>query len=404
MKVLFAHPQPFAQFGALAQQMLAEGWDVRFAHRFGPDKDTVDGITMLRFDPGWPIASKTGDYHQPTEYAGVNALGFLRMALAQRDKGYVPDLVIAHCGWGVGLCVKDVWPECRYVAYHEWYYTHDDAPRDAAARRKIGWDSTAALDRIRNMPIIAEFVSADENWCPTQFQASRFPPLLRDQITVLPDGVDDTFFVPDPSARLCITDLDLQHVDHILTYTTRGMEPIRGFPEFMRAVAQLQKLMPMMHTVIAGADRVYYGDQPTDGYSWRARMINDLDLDLSRIHFVGFLDRADYRKLLQASGAHVYFSAPFVTSWSLTEAMMAGCLVIGSDTDPVREFVHHDETGLLVDMADTDEVVETLHWALQAGPEATRLREAARDWMLTTHAASHVLPSKTAHLRRLIGQ
>ena len=62
-------------------------------------------------------------------------------------------------------------------------------------------------------------------------------------------------------------------------------------------------------------------------------------LDTSRVYFPGKLDYENYLHLLQRSDAHVYFTYPFVLSWSLREALSCGCAVIASDTAPVREFI-----------------------------------------------------------------
>ena len=95
------------------------------------------------------------------------------------------------------------------------------------------------------------------------------------------------------------------------------------------------------------------------------------------MHFVGHLSYQDYLRVLQVSAAHVYLTYPFVLSWSMLEAMAAGCLVIGSDTAPVREVIRNGDNGLLVDFFDTEAIATTVAKALEEQP--TRLREQARE-------------------------
>lgn len=72
-------------------------------------------------------------------------------------------------------------------------------------------------------------------------------------------------------------------------------------------------------------------------------MLREVSIDPARTHFVGRLPYEQYVRVLQVSAVHVYLTYPFVLSWSLLEAMACGCLVIGSDTAPVREVVNDGE-------------------------------------------------------------
>ena len=122
-----------------------------------------------------------------------------------------------------------------------------------------------------------------------------------------------------------------------MTYATRGMEPHRGFPQFMAAVPEILAA-PKTVVVVAGANQVAYGGDNLRGVDWKAKALAEADVDPTRVHFVGHLDRFAYLRLLQRSDAHVYLTVPFILSWSMLEAMSCGCPLVLSDTAPVREF------------------------------------------------------------------
>jgi glycosyltransferase involved in cell wall biosynthesis len=82
--------------------------------------------------------------------------------------------------------------------------------------------------------------------------------------------------------------------------------------------------------------------------------------------------------VLQISRAHVYLTYPFVLSWSMLEAMSAGCLVIGSKTAPVQEVITDGKDGLLVDFFSPDEIAKETVTALEKPETFATIRKHAR--------------------------
>ena len=389
MRVMFLHNNFPAQFGALARYLSQRDHEVTFGTRW---KGTPpDWLRMVRYEPHRGVGRKQHPYLAFVESAVLNGQALARVGWKMKDEGYSPDLIVAHSGWGPGLYVRDIWPDAKYLGYFEWYYR----PKGS----DVGFLAPATRDeehriRTRNAVILLELAACHCGLVPTTYQASQFPELARSKLKVQHDGVDTDYFAPRPGRRLKLPDLDLSRVEEIVTYVARGMEPYRGFPQAMAAFAEVHRRRPRAHVVVVGEDRVAYGRRLPDDDTYRRKALRELDLDRNRLHFTGRLPRNLYREVLLASSAHVYLTVPFVLSWSMIEAMSAGCLLIASNTDPVREVVCDDENGLLVDFFDSGALADRVCEALDRPGDFAHLREAARRTAVQRYAAATLVPQR----------
>ena len=120
--------------------------------------------------------------------------------------------------------------------------------------------------------------------------------------------------------------------------------------------------------------------------------------------FPGRLDYDVYVRLLQRSDAHVYLTYPFVASWSLREALAMGCAVIGSDTQPVREFITHEQTGLLGNFLDPADLAAKVVSVIENAALARSLRAEARRYAERHLSLRDYLAEYDALIGRLTGK
>ena len=172
----------------------------------------------------------------------------------------------------------------------------------------------------------------------------------------------------------------------------------------MRTLPHLLRARKDVRVVMVGGDGVSYGNPPPEG-TWRQVMMNEVGdrLDPDRVVFPGRLDYGTYLRVLQRSDAHVYLTYPFVASWSLREALAVGCAVIGSDTQPVQEFITHGENGLLVPFFDPPGLARTIQRVLEEARLARSLREKARQYAERHLAMADYLAAYEALIHRLVG-
>lgn len=400
MRILFLHSNFPAQFRHLALELAKDqGNQVVFGttRREGNLPEVQKVLYQISREPN----AGTHRYVLPLEKAVLQGQAVYRVFQELKQQGFYPDVVYAHSGWGPGLFIKDLFPRSQLCCYFEWFYQAHGSDADFDPADPLSADDEARI-RVKNAPILLDWANCDRGLSPTQWQRQQFPPEARGKIKVLHDGIDTHFFSPNPGAKLVLPSLslDLSPVEELVTYVARGMEPYRGFPQFMEAVALIQQRRPDCHVVVVGDDRVAYGKSLPDGKTYKQAMLERLSLDLSRLHFTGLLPYDDYLRVLQASSVHLYLTRPFVLSWSMLEAMSTGCLVIGSDTAPVTEVIKEGHNGLLVDFFSPQQIADRVDEVLGHRSRMASLRSKARETILKHYDLAQLLPQQLQWLMK----
>jgi glycosyltransferase involved in cell wall biosynthesis len=237
---------------------------------------------------------------------------------------------------------------------------------------------------------------------PTTWQQSTFPSHYQSKIDVIHEGINTSHVRPNPQARLMLPNgREVGPSDEVVTFVVRNLEPLRGYHVFMRTLPEILRRRPNAQIVIIGRDGLSYGLPPPAGKTWKSIFLEEVrdQLDLSRVHFMGGVPYQTFVSALQVSSAHVYLTYPFVLSWSVLEAMSAGCLVIGSDTAPVREVINSGENGVLVPFFAVDEIAGRVVEALREPGKFSSMREAARRFAIDHYDAEQVCIPR---MRRLL--
>lgn len=401
MRILFLHPNFPAQFRHLAAT-LAQNPNHQVVFGTMRQQGSIPGVHKLIYQPSREVHPTTHQYIRNLESAVLQGQAIYRIAQQLKNEGFIPDVVYGHSGWGPTLFIKDIFPKSKLFCYFEWFYHAHGSDADFDPTDPINADAEARI-RVKNAPILLDLCSCDAGLSPTNWQHQQFPREFQSKIRVMHDGIDTSFFCPNPKTKLVLPNLnlDLFQAEEIVTYATRGMEPYRGFPQFMEAVALIQKRRPNCHVVVTGEDRVAYGKQLADGKTYKQLMLEKLPLDLSRLHFTGSLPYEQYLQVLQASSVHIYLSRPFVLSWSMLESMATGCLIVGSRTAPVMEFIEDGKNGLLVDFFSPEQIADRVDEVLDHPNRMAELCANARNTIVQKYDLAKLLPQ---HLEWLLGE
>jgi len=369
MKILFVHQNFPGQYLHLARHLGSmPGNEVVFVTQ---RRDaSLPGVKNIVYQPQRAVTKNIHHYLIDTEAGILNAQSVVRVALDLKESGFIPDVMLGHNGWGEIWYLKDVFPNTPLIGYFEFFYRFQGAD--------VGFDQneaqifdTAPRIRSKNLGNLLGLDAADWGQTPTQWQRSLYPEKYHAMLQVTHEGIDTQIVAPNPNCRLRLPngEIELTAEDEVVTYVARNLEPYRGFDIFMRSLPAILEQRPTAQVLIVGGDDISYGHRLPNGQTHRQRMLSELgsSLDMKRVHFLGKVPYPVYLQVLQISRVHVYLTYPFVLSWSMLEALSAGCLLVASRTAPVEEVIQDGENGFLVDFFSPAEISERVTESLEAG-------------------------------------
>ena len=311
---------------------------------------------------------------------------FLSVLHKLSDLGWEPDIIYSHSGWGCGLYARTIFPKSKIIVFAEWWHTPNLLDPATGYSLKEGSDNIhqAALSTQRNTFQALELLEASSIVTPTHWQKSQYPAIIQQNISVIHEGVDTQFFSPMPASEKLFSGKLADKKKIVVTYASRGLEPVRCFPEFIKSIPEIISSNDSVCVYIAGSDKIHYYGSPPDGYeSYRHWALSYLSENLSdsqfkRVKFLGTLPLDKYRNLMRLSDIHFYITRPFVASWSLLEAMSTGCLVLAGGTTNTKELL--DDCGCYFNPAIEGDIVKAFKKVLSYSfEEYSALTGAARD-------------------------
>lgn len=407
MNILLVHQNYPAQFKHLAPALARAGHQVVVLTMREQPANSDQQVKVVTYRTGRGTTTGVHPWVGDFETKVIRGEACLQAAIILKEKGFEPQVIVAHHGWGESLFLKELWPNASLGIYCEFYYRADGLD--------VGFDKEfSKLDlvgrsrlRLRNLSNMVHFEVATRGISPTLWQASTFPSQFRNKIDVIHDGIDTDAMVPNPNISInLLNGLRLQKGSEVITFVNRSLEPYRGYHSFMRALPQLLKAKPNAQVLIVGDNGVSYGEKPPQG-TWKDLFWNEAkqkmnDQMASRVHFLGRVPYDQFLAILQISTVHVYLTYPFVLSWSLLEAMSVGCAIVASNTQPLHEAIEHKKTGLLVDFFDYEQLAKDVVMLLDSAELREALGRNARNFAKEHYDLKRVcLPKQLAWVESL---
>ena len=390
MKILFIHQSFPGQFKHLLVKLQAHNVDLSVICS-ETVKNKIPGISYFYYRISKGNGSDTHPLALETESKVIRGEAVAAVAKNLSNSGYIPNLIIAHPGWGESLFLKHIWPTSPQLHYVEYMYGSAGTDADFVDVHSPPTDwKEASRTVMKNANTLLNLNTMSWGLTPTHFQLSTLPEWARRSTSVIHDGINTSWAKPNKDATVRLKNGKvLSRHSEVITFVNRTFEPYRGIHIFIDALKSVLAVKKDAQVLLVGTNtpNVSYGKKRSDGKGWLDVLYEEskLDLDWSRIHILGQVSHDILLNIYQISSAHVYLTYPFVLSWSLLEAMSCECLIIASDTPPVTEVIKDNVNGFTVPFTSPTRLASKIIYEMYKKDELHKLRVAARQTILESY-------------------
>jgi hypothetical protein len=192
LKVLFVHQNFPGQYRHIAPALAASGHEVM---GLGEEPKVrrqlalAPGVRLLGYRMPEGVRPTHPDPVTHSLDQAVRRARVVAQAAAEiRRRGFVPDVMCAHIGWGEGIFLKDIFPRTPQLLFCEYFYRHEGSD--------FGFDPEFPTPpygpmklRLMNGPLLLALEASDRGVAPTRWQWQQFPAGYRERIRVVHDGI-----------------------------------------------------------------------------------------------------------------------------------------------------------------------------------------------------------------------
>ena len=396
MKLLLVHQNFPGQFRDLGPALCDRGHELKAIG--SSQRPTDPRIEVLRYEHKLGERSGVHPHSLEVDEWIRRSEQVAAVAMTLKKRGWAPDVMLAHPGWGEALLLRQVFPSTPLVIWPELWLRPEHLGIDPASM------SVGQMQYLRIKDWLVDGAMADASLAvlPTRYQANTFPQRWQHKIAVVHEGVPETMLQLPRLQQLTIADgVTLGPDVPVVTFISRNLEPMRGFPTFMRALPSLLANHPTVHVVIVGGDEVSYSSAPGDGRSWRDHLLDELGdrIDRRRVHLFGRIPHEQLQKLYRRSDLHVYLSKAFVLSWSLLELMACGTPVLAEANSMMEELIQPGVNGALW-RGQPESLAQAILTLLQTPDQLKRWGLQAKQQLQPTYLQHHCLTQLEQLLRQ----